>query len=230
MTLSDLCRKAAAGIPGATVLAGSGLSFTRRGFAARVEFVGQDRIAGGWTEITIRTSSLGTSALQVRTGGLWHDVKNLLGFHDLMVGEAEFDDAFDVSASEPGAALALLAPSVRTILRHVSIYGNFLWRISKAGFLLQIHARPATPNELDSWLVAAFQLLDAIPGAMEAERVRIDPVQTRIDAESTCQICGAPLAQGALARCVKCQTPHHRDCWEFNGRCSTFGCGESRAM
>jgi len=24
--------------------------------------------------------------------------------------------------------------------------------------------------------------------------------------------------------CVVCKTPHHRDCWEFVGSCSIYGC------
>jgi hypothetical protein len=40
-----------------------------------------------------------------------------------------------------------------------------------------------------------------------------------------CQICGAGL-EGVLVRCARCATPHHADCWEYTGTCSTYGCGE----
>lgn len=38
-----------------------------------------------------------------------------------------------------------------------------------------------------------------------------------------CQICGGELGEDAVP-CSGCQTPHHGDCWEFMGRCSTYGC------
>jgi len=30
-------------------------------------------------------------------------------------------------------------------------------------------------------------------------------------------------------RCERCRTPHHRECWEYTGKCSIFGCGGDRA-
>lgn len=48
------------------------------------------------------------------------------------------------------------------------------------------------------------------------------------DPESSCQVCGDPLATGTLHDCPACGTTHHSDCWDFNGGCSTFGCGAGR--
>lgn len=39
-----------------------------------------------------------------------------------------------------------------------------------------------------------------------------------------CNICGDPIEQD-LVYCPRCKTPHHQECWEYNGRCSTYGCG-----
>jgi hypothetical protein len=45
-------------------------------------------------------------------------------------------------------------------------------------------------------------------------------------ATGTCQICGEGLEEGEpeLVRCTLCHTPHHAECWEYFGGCSTFGC------
>ncbi|HLY75086.1 MAG TPA: RING finger protein [Planctomycetota bacterium] len=40
-----------------------------------------------------------------------------------------------------------------------------------------------------------------------------------------CLICGSPLER-RIVRCARCRTPHHLDCWKYNGRCSIFGCDE----
>ena len=42
-----------------------------------------------------------------------------------------------------------------------------------------------------------------------------------------CQICGDPMVSD-LVVCYRCDTPHHRECWKFNGKCSTFACGHTR--
>jgi hypothetical protein len=45
--------------------------------------------------------------------------------------------------------------------------------------------------------------------------------------ESKCQVCGEPLAKD-LVYCGGCRTPHHRECWEYFGGCSTYACGEKK--
>ena len=40
---------------------------------------------------------------------------------------------------------------------------------------------------------------------------------------SRCQICGSEI-EHEYVTCMKCDTPYHRDCWEYNGQCAIFGC------
>ncbi|MBI4859248.1 MAG: hypothetical protein HY815_03105 [Candidatus Riflebacteria bacterium] len=43
-----------------------------------------------------------------------------------------------------------------------------------------------------------------------------------------CQICGDALRHGQPQQlCESCETPHHRDCWEYAGGCSTYACPRS---
>ncbi len=226
--LIETCRAVAAGIPGASALPLGGIEFARRSFPARVEF-GPYGYARGWTDILFATGALAPESLLVRTAGLWHDVKNLFGVRDHQTGDAAFDARFEVTTSDPGFAGRMLTPDMRNVLASVSIHGPFLWRVSRAGFLLRLEARPRTARELDGWLVAAFQLLDELPGVEGAERVQVGETREAIGEESECQVCGTTLRSGQVVRCARCRTPHHRDCWEFNGRCSTFACGETRS-
>lgn len=53
----------------------------------------------------------------------------------------------------------------------------------------------------------------------------VSVVETGTSSTGMCQICGAELG-GKLVRCSRCSTPHHADCWEYAGNCSTYGCGE----
>jgi hypothetical protein len=38
-----------------------------------------------------------------------------------------------------------------------------------------------------------------------------------------CPICTSTLSE-PIIRCLRCQTPHHQECWRYFGRCSTYGC------
>jgi len=43
----------------------------------------------------------------------------------------------------------------------------------------------------------------------------------------TCPYCQFPLKQDSEAvQCPACRVPHHQECWEENGGCTTFGCRE----
>lgn len=48
--------------------------------------------------------------------------------------------------------------------------------------------------------------------------------------EIVCQVCGSPLSEGAVVYCSRCKTPHHKDCWSYNKKCSTFGCHARRCI
>jgi hypothetical protein len=42
-----------------------------------------------------------------------------------------------------------------------------------------------------------------------------------------CQVCGEKIVS-EMVYCRRCYTPHHLDCWQYNGLCSTYGCRETR--
>ena len=45
-----------------------------------------------------------------------------------------------------------------------------------------------------------------------------------------CKVCGESIVDAPKVRCSTCKTPHHRDCWEFVGGCSIFGCKGKTAI
>lgn len=44
------------------------------------------------------------------------------------------------------------------------------------------------------------------------------------DEGPTCQVCGEARTGAAEVACAECGTLHHRDCWDYVGHCSIFGC------
>ena len=41
-----------------------------------------------------------------------------------------------------------------------------------------------------------------------------------------CKICGE-FIYFSKVHCKNCDTPHHIDCWQYNGSCSVYGCGST---
>jgi hypothetical protein len=73
---------------------------------------------------------------------------------------------------------------------------------------------------------AAFDLYDQamLTRASGIEFVAHD--QARPLENVICKVCGEGI-NGDMVFCRRCKTPHHADCWQFNGCCSVYGCGET---
>lgn len=51
------------------------------------------------------------------------------------------------------------------------------------------------------------------------------PVMPRPDESvAKCPFCQNPLDEHEARTCNICKTPHHKECWEANGGCTTLGC------
>jgi hypothetical protein len=42
-------------------------------------------------------------------------------------------------------------------------------------------------------------------------------------AAGLCPICTTVLKE-PVVRCPRCRAPHHRECWDYLGRCAVYGC------
>ena len=55
----------------------------------------------------------------------------------------------------------------------------------------------------------------------------IDEDQVTLLDSVKCPICSEEIETETVC-CVRCQTPHCRDCWSYNGECATYACNETR--
>ncbi len=76
-------------------------------------------------------------------------------------------------------------------------------------YYIPVSAREATVKLLEG--AAAEDILKEIESELKVE-------------EACCQFCGYSLSEGEVVGCVACATPHHRDCFEANGQCTTYSC------
>jgi peroxiredoxin len=43
-------------------------------------------------------------------------------------------------------------------------------------------------------------------------------------ATTICTVCGCKILEGPTVGCPRCDTPHHAECWDYNGGCGIFAC------
>lgn len=133
------------------------------------------------------------------------------------VGE---DDSMDMTMSVVFPVRALVIPKDATQLRGTGTIQLAVGDRSAGTFSFQFEfstieedrqtlraRRPRLPQEMasdDEIAVLAHESADA----------------------GLCMVCGDELDEGEVSvRCDVCETPHHEECWEYVGKCTTYACG-----
>ncbi len=157
------------------------------------------------------------------------------GTRPVVTGDREFDRSFVVRANDVEMARDFLSGSIRrTIagLERAVHSGGMLVSINPERVLVQIDRNLGTSSEGLAWVVQ--EALTIHDGLLDGVVRRIDQGIAIVDAGAdagdpdggppVCQVCGEPIDESQMISCAVCNTPHHRDCWEYVGACSIYGC------
>jgi Prokaryotic RING finger family 1/Protein of unknown function (DUF3137) len=150
------------------------------------------------------------------------------------LGDPAFDRGFIVQANDQEMARDFLGPPAREAIANLQRGvndGGMLVSINPERMLVQIDRNLGLNTEALSWAVQkALVLHDGlIEGVSRRVTQGIAIVDQPADPDNDesppiCKVCGEPIAHGAFIVCAVCNTPHHRDCWEYVGACSIYGC------
>lgn len=153
---------------------------------------------------------------------------NPSGWSPIDPGDARLRDHFVVYASSPTMAKELAPPgrieAFEAIARDL---GGFAAAISfgKSTLVVEKVCHSARPQEQLRLIYRVIDLLEVLVGIPARTVGRIDAGRApQIDLSgATCQICMHPLS-ARVVFCQGCVTPHHQECWEYVGGCSTYAC------
>ncbi|HEY3226823.1 MAG TPA: RING finger protein [Planctomycetota bacterium] len=167
------------------------------------------------------------------TGELWDSP--IPGLVRITTGDASFDLSLRVLASDPRAAQTILDPGTRRALndlRELLANGHIHLSTSPGRIVLQKRGILAEQPELSLFAGLCDSIYDRICLAWQREN-GIEILEDAAPApagDPKCQVCSHAIPMGDRVQCRRCRTPHHADCWEFNGGCATFACGEKRPV
>lgn len=161
------------------------------------------------------------------------------GTRFVRVGDLEFDRTFLVQANDADMAREFLGPTVRGALArliHFAPPGGMLMSINPERLLVQVDRNLAMHGD---WLLATVNetltIHDGLQDGVASKLgqgisiVATGPSALEDTGPPICKVCGESIVfPGVL--CVVCKTPHHRDCWEFVGSCSIYGCNSKQSM
>ena len=157
-----------------------------------------------------------------------------LNVDDIKIGDAAFDARYVVKSDDPVFARDALDARTRQAVDDLrNLLGNDRVLVSVNASRLMVRKQEilGSFDDLVVFCELACRLFDRLLERAQREagiEIVDDPVVDPVD--PVCQVCGAKIPQEVRLYCRRCRTPHHKDCWEFNGQCSTYACGEKRNM
>jgi hypothetical protein len=159
----------------------------------------------------------------------WSRVGKLLGMEDVEIGSPGFDEQYIIKGDSPAVLRNLLTGAVQQQierLRHLLGNGHVYVSCNRRELLVKKLSYIRDYPTLRRFAQMAIELYDQAVLTAEGGIEFVKGAPPPKLSEAVCQICGEPIRDDAVF-CRRCRTPHHRDCWEYYGACSTYGCGET---
>lgn len=205
------------------------IQFSAEGRSAILEYSSHETYEGV-TRVTVDLKSASPGMLLIFEDSVRSTLPKLFGAQDIRVGDPQFDHKYVIQANPESVATKIFRPDRRAdviaSVMHLESLPHATVHLTRDS--LTVRARGYLYREAELWALARTALnftrfvLDLAP------LTGVSWVEVS-NQGGECQICGSPfhLDHGVI-RCSRCRTPHHLECWKYNGRCSTFACGETR--
>jgi hypothetical protein len=156
-------------------------------------------------------------------------VGKFLGVQDIEIGAPEFDARYVIGGNNQQRICSFLTPGLRKCINdlyhfldvdHIflSIQGGYL-EVKKLG-------GPRDYLLMERFVILCIELLEQAKVAGMKGIEFVAPAVDKQQTEVVCQVCGDSIRRSEVVYCRSCRTPHHEDCWNYFGACSTFGCGQ----
>lgn len=158
-------------------------------------------------------------------------IGKFLGMQDIRLGDPLLDPLCIVKCSlTEHETRGLLGPATRQALQSLAGRGDtFELCANAAGLFMVVPGHLSAEIEFRLLADALWELAERLrPRQESGPGVTMSTVDD-VELPGFCRVCGEHLA-GDLVRCRTCERPHHRDCWVYAGRCSTFGCAGEQEL
>jgi hypothetical protein len=149
----------------------------------------------------------------------------------LLAGD-DFASAWTILASDEREARQLLTPQVRyhlQQLRRTPEWSDVSLSIRPGWLVVRRKWVSVRPVDLETFVELALGLVDQVLLTRTTGINFLEESQVKVIDDARCLVCGEGLMTD-LVYCRRCKTPHHRECWEYSGGCSTYGCRETQFL
>jgi len=199
--------------------------FNLSGCRAWLRVFSGDRVASPFMRVVvdIRDRTKGTFSVEPTT--FPESLVRTFSAPYLRVGDAAFDRDWIVQSVPSLVAGRVFAPARRseaiaTVLR-LKDFNRPSIRLHEDFLVVEIGQYDADDEILVVLVKTAEEVLGYLLEAAVLPGITFGEV--RLSSGGECPVCGSSMDE-AVIRCEACRTPHHRECWQYMGRCTTYAC------
>ena len=210
------------------------LQFSLAGRRASMEFYAGSKNRAPYSRLTVDLGGRSPGTLHILPEGFGQMILKFFGAQDLPVGDAEFDADYVVKANPPSLVPQLFSPERRRPLmaavRRLGVVSEPRIDVDRSQLTIRSRDFITDDSRLLVMVRTAEEFLKALfPAAAPAPEPGIQWGEMKVSGGGECPVCGTEMRDG-IVRCEVCKTPHHHDCWQYMGRCSTYACPGRRAV
>ena len=230
-TLGRLASKVGGSVIGGGWFSSPSLDFRVEGRRALLELFEGSKNRTPYSRVVINVvPSPGT--LHILEQGFGQEFLKLFGAQDLEIGDESFDREYVIKASPTSMLRRIFSPDRQRegigIVRRLRGYRNPTFDLDTVSLTVMVRQVLRTEHELLLLLGAAKDFFAFVLRPTSApEGMVIEEVKVASGGE--CPVCGTAMTARRV-RCESCRTPHHSECWQYMGRCSTYACKGTRTV
>ena len=146
--------------------------------------------------------------------------------------ELEFQSNFKVAAKDSMAVKRQLDDQVRWQIEQIRRFSqskNVCVQVKHRSLIVSVPDDIRDKQRLDDFVRLSLKLYDLLALTNSTGLAFVEDDEVALIEDVQCPICSENIQQQMVA-CIRCQTPHCRDCWEYNGQCATYACQETRFL
>ncbi len=187
-----------------------------------------------YTQLTFTFYHNSSFRCEISPEGFLQEIGKFFGMQDIEVGYRTFDDHFIVKSDDIETVRNFLNAAVQQELlklKQLRRNDHIYLSMNSSRLLIKKLSLLNRLEDLIAFYESSGRICDEVMtllGASGAGAIQILDVSFDGAVETpVCQVCGDEVTSNKVI-CRRCRTPHHRDCWEYNGGCSVYACKERR--